>query len=321
MRQLPKARDAFQRAVDLRPNYPAAQAALATLIAGFGEATLAAATIEAALKASPDNAELHNVAGWTMQLQWRVEDAIAHYRRSDELNPAACIAGSNALLALHYLDQPEPQILFDEHLRWAQRHSVAAEQAPHGGFANNRSPERPLRVAYLSPDFRYHAVAHYLLPIIERHDRTQFEVVCYSGVTAPDGWTHAFRKMNVIWRDMAAMSDEQLARQIRADVIDIAIDCSGHTSGHRLLALARRPAPVQVTFLGYPDTTGMTAIDYRITDAIADPPGESDRLNTEQLVRLAPTAWCFAAPAMRPPARLRENRGRFDLVRLPRSRN
>src|SRR6185437_9032386 len=200
MRQLPEARDAFPRAVDLRPNYPAAQAALATLIAGFGEATLAAATVEAALQASPNNAELHNVAGWTMQLQWRVEDAIAHYRRADELNPAACIAGSNALLALHYLDQPDPQILFDEHLKWAQRHSVAIEQAPHADYANNRSPERPHRVAYLSPDFRYHAVAHYLLPIVERHDRREFEVVCYSGVTAPDGWTQAFRQMNVIWR-------------------------------------------------------------------------------------------------------------------------
>lgn len=290
---------ALERAIALRPSYSDAQAQLATLLNSMGEATAAATTIESALRLDPNHAELHTVAGLVLQWQGRSAEAIAHHRRAAELNPRDPVAGSHLLYALHDLDQPDPKAVFEEHRAWARRHAdPLASLSP--SLPSMDTSKRRLKIAYLSQDFRYHSVAHFLRPILQHHDREQFEIVCYSSVAIPDDWTQEFQRMNVLWREVTRLSDAQLAEQIRADGIDIAVDCSGHTSGNRLLALARRPAPVQVSFLGYPNTTGMSAIDYRITDALADPPGDADALHTEKLIRLDPTAWCYAAPADAP---------------------
>lgn len=299
-RRMAEAFHALMKATELRPNYPEATSALAMLMGGFGGSTQAMETIEKALAASPKNADLHNAAGYVLHGDGRLGEAIPHYRRAFELNPHLWAAGSNMLLAMHYLDDADPKVLCEEHVAWGKRHATAVSSASRPQHRNNREENRPLRLAYISPDFRYHSVAHFLRPIIERHDRQQFDIVCYSGVAVPDAWTQAFQQMGVTWRDSSRWNDARLAGQIHADAVDIAIDCSGHTSAHRLLALAHRPAPVQVTFLGYPNTTGVGAIDYRITDSIADPPGEADALYVEKLVRLDPTAWCYAAPGDAP---------------------
>ena len=300
-KRMHEALPALIRAVELHPNDPTAARELATLLTGFGQATQAMETIEKAMKFSPASADLHNVAGSVLHRAGQIPEAIEQFRRAIELNPHLILAASNVLLAMHSLDDMSPQALFDEHLAWARRYAPPLPQESRFVHANPRVENRPLRIGYISADFRYHSVAHFLRNIIAQHDRTQFEIVCYSSVVAPDAWTIDFQKMNVTWRDTARGNDAQLAAQIQADAIDIAVDCAGHSSGHRLVALTRRPAPVQVTFLGYPSTTGLEAIDYRITDAIADPPGESDRLNVEKLVRLEPTAWCYAAAKDAPP--------------------
>ncbi len=298
-KRMSDALDAIWKAVELQPHYPEAAGALAMMLGGFGEATLALETVEKALKTSPRNADLHIAAGLVYHGQGRHRRSHRALRQAAaaESAPDLWVAGSNKLLAMHDIDQPDPRKVFEQHVAWAQKHADPLTREAKFVHSNHRIEDRPLRIGYISPDFRYHSVAHFLRPIIELHDRRQFEVVCYSGVAAPDPWTLAFQEMNVIWRDVHRMPDLQLAEQINADAIDIAVDCSGHTSAHRLMALAYKPAPVQTTFLGYPNTTGMAAMDYRITDAIADPPGESDALYIEKLIRLNPTAWCYAAPA------------------------
>src|SRR5262249_14340230 len=153
------------------------------------------------------------------------------------------VAHSNLLFTLHDVDQPNPRAVFDEHLSWAKQHAPAPMFTSHD---NTRDEIRPLRIAYISQDFRYHAGAHFLRRILEQHDRKSFQIFCYSNVAAPDAWTAHFQAMNVTWRDVLSLNDVELAQQLRADGIDIAVDLSGHTAGHRLQALALEPVPVQV---------------------------------------------------------------------------
>ncbi len=164
---------------------------------------------------------------------------------------------------------------------------------PHTG---DRDPRRRLRIGYVSPDFKQHAVGTMALPLLACHNREEFEVSCYAQAREPDAMTERFRGHADHWRSTVGLCDEQLADLIRQDQIDILVDLAGHTAGGRLLVFARKPAPVQMTWLGYPNTTGVCTIDYRITDAHADPPGSGAALGVEQLVRLPRTNWVYQPP-------------------------
>jgi predicted O-linked N-acetylglucosamine transferase (SPINDLY family) len=171
---------------------------------------------------------------------------------------------------------------------------------PH---ANSLDPNRRLRVGYVSPDFRRHSVAYFLEPLLAAHDKSGFEIFCYAHDHKPDDdVTARLRGYADHWRSVAAMPDHDLAQLIRADGIDILIDLAGHIEHNRLLAFARKPAPVQASYLGYPDTTGLRAIDFRLTDALADPPGDADDRYAEHLIRLPGCAWCYRPDEHAPPA-------------------
>ena len=170
-------------------------------------------------------------------------------------------------------------------------------------FANVRSGGRRLRVGYVSADFRQHPVASFLEPLLTAHDRERVEIFCYAEVRKPDDVTHRFQAMADHWRFTVGMPDEAVAAQVMADGIDILVDLAGHTGGNRLRVFAHRPAPVQVTWLGYPHSTGLTTIDYRIVDAITDPTGDVVRSAGEKLVRLADTFICYSSPANAPSPR------------------
>ena len=187
--------------------------------------------------------------------------------------------------------------MYAAHRDWAQRHAEPLTRLapPH---VNERSPDRRLRVGYVSPDFREHPDPRFFGPLLRHHDRAEVEVYCYADVPRPDGVTARLRQSAVRdpadrWRDVSCWSDEQLASAIRRDRVDILVDLAGHTGNRRLGVFARKPAPVQVAYVGYPDTTGMSAMDYRLTDSLHDPPGEADALHTEKLVRLDPCCWCY----------------------------
>jgi predicted O-linked N-acetylglucosamine transferase (SPINDLY family) len=161
--------------------------------------------------------------------------------------------------------------------------------------ATPASEDRPLRIGYISPDFRRHPVAIFLEPLLRHHDHSRFTIACYANVDRPDDTTARLKPLADIWRDIAGRSDDEVAEQIRADKIDILIDLAGHTVDNRLLVLARKPAPIQATWLGYPNTTGLAAIDYRITDLWSDPIG-AEPFYAEKLVRLPDAFFVYQPP-------------------------
>jgi predicted O-linked N-acetylglucosamine transferase (SPINDLY family)/GT2 family glycosyltransferase len=223
-------------------------------------------------------------------------EAGAVFDEALRLAPDDAVAHATAVGALHFDPARTPAEVRAAHEAWADRHAPLRAVLPHD---NSPEPERRLRIGYLSPDFRNHAVAFFLGPVLAAHDPESFEVFCYAEVLAPDAVTGWLRARSRHWRTTVGLSDDELARQIRNDRIDLLVDLGGHTAGSRLRALAARPAPVQVSWLGYPGTTGMAAIDYRLSDPVADPPG-SEQDYTERLIRL-PGCFCCYQPAARQP--------------------
>jgi predicted O-linked N-acetylglucosamine transferase (SPINDLY family) len=156
-------------------------------------------------------------------------------------------------------------------------------------------------VGYVSIDFRRHSVAYFLEPILAAHNRESFEVFCYADVPVPDDATERLRRHANHWREIGGRSDAEIAELVRNDGIDILVDLVGHTASRLLRVFARKPAPIQISYLGYPGTTGLSSIDYRLTDALTDPVGITERHHTEKLVRLEDSAWCYRPPAEAPP--------------------
>ena len=184
---------------------------------------------------------------------------------------------SNHLLYLHYDPDISPEQLFREHQQYGAQFPPV--KAPHWPSAAK------IRIGYVSGDFKSHACACFLLPLLEAHDRSQFDVFCYATKThGADHITERFKALST-WRSIDGVSDHDAHSMIAADRIDVLVDCSGHSSGKRLSLFAMRPAPVAATFLGYPDTTGLSQIDYRLTDAVADPVEEGNVFATEHLIR------------------------------------
>jgi predicted O-linked N-acetylglucosamine transferase (SPINDLY family) len=212
------------------------------------------------------------------------------------LRPDLSELHSNLLLTLHYHPGYSPADLEREHRAWAERHvaPLKAHRRPH---ENDPEPNRRLRVGYVSGDFREHPVARFALPLFREHDRSEIELFAYSDVTTPDAVTGLVRERVDRWRDVALLGDDQLAEAIRADGIDILMDLAAHSGHNRLLTFARKPAPVQVTYLAYCSTTGVDAIDYRVTDRFLDPPAES-RHYTETSLHLPHCYWCYSAPPL-----------------------
>lgn len=255
-----------------------------------------------AVELNPLNATAHFNLADTMQNQSRLEEAIQSCRDGLVLRPSNAVAHSNLLLHLQYSLRITPQEMFDEHLRFAKQFEdpLKASRVKH---VNSREPEKRLRVGYVSADFRNHAVASFIAPILQHHDAEQVDVHCYHNHGVQDSVTERLMSFVPHWIPCFDMSDEQLADRIRADGIDILIDLSGHTSGNRLLMLARKPAPLQVSWIGYPGTTGLDAMDYFVAERFWLPVGELDDQFSEKLVRLPATSTFmphFDAPDVNP---------------------
>jgi predicted O-linked N-acetylglucosamine transferase (SPINDLY family)/predicted SAM-dependent methyltransferase len=256
----------------------------------------ARAIFEEIRESFPNTSELHFNLGGIYREYGRSNDAIAAYRRALELKPGHAPTFSNYVLELNMGPELSAEEIFAEHRRFGE-HFARHYSAP----VADRAWPRRLRIGYVSPDFRNHVVSFFMEPVLAHHDHARFEIFCYDTQRQKDRVTQMLRPLADHWIDSEDLPDAQLAERIRADRIDILVDLSGHTADNRLLVFAEKPAPIQVTYLGYPNTTGLTTVDYRITDAIADPPGESDRLNTERLVRLPGSHFCFRPGPDAPP--------------------
>jgi protein O-GlcNAc transferase len=279
------ARAAYEEALRLKPGMPSALCNLGDLHKGAGELSRAVERFVAALKSDPSSAEAWNNLGETLKEMGRIEESISIFQKGLEAHPNHALMHSNLLLALHYTPGVPPETVFKAHKEWSRRH--ADPLLPAGKrHANLRDPERRLRVGYVSPDLCAHSVAFFAEPLIREHDRSRFEVFCYHTAARTDAFTERLKEMANGWRSLVGVDDARAAAAIEADGIDILVDLAGHTANNRLPLFARKPAPVQVSWLGYPDTTGMGAIDYRLSDAITEPEGIADRLSAERIVRL-----------------------------------
>ncbi len=225
-------------------------------------------------------------------------EASAAYKKAQDLDPSDVNAHSNYLQCQTYLPDLSPEAVFASHRRFSQL--FEAPLLPHKPHANSKDPKRRLRIGYVSPDFRTHSVAYFIEPLLTHHDRTNFEVVGIQSHTWRDQKTDSIQSLCDQWIDAGSMSDESLAECIRAEGIDIAVDLICHSQGMRLLSFARKPAPVQITMIGMQQTTGLESMDYRVTDAMMDPPGTSERFHSETLMRL-PLAFSFQPPDASPP--------------------
>ncbi len=234
----------------------------------------------------------HNNLGGVLQMQGQLRPAMQAYRHALKLAPEQFYIRSNYLTCLNYDDEAVPEEVFEQHRQFSEL--LARQSAgPNAIRITRPDPERPLRIGYVSADLRYHSVAFFIAPILEQHDREHFEVTCYANVANPDDNTQRLTSLCDNWRDISRLSDAEVAVQIRRDAIDILVDLSGHTVGNRLPVFAERAAPIQAAYLGYPNTTGLESIDYRLTDALTDPPGRCDRLHSEELIRLDDGFLCF----------------------------
>jgi predicted O-linked N-acetylglucosamine transferase (SPINDLY family) len=290
-------------ALELRPDWPEYMNNLAVALEDLGRVDEATEVLQRAARLTPPLAHVENNLAKRLTAAGRIEEALAHFRRGTELAPDDANIYGNMLLAMHYRPEIEPREMFEEHLNWARRFAKPQAEVD-ASYPNDRSPDRRLRIGYVSPDFAAHSVADFLEPILERHDHQHFEIHCYADVHRPDPYTRRLRQHADVWTDIAHVKDDRVAEIIRGHQIDILVDLAGHTARNRMPVFALRPAPVQVTYLGYPDTTGQSAIAWRITDAIADPPGMTEAFHTETLLRLPRTFLCYRpfpdAPAVGP---------------------
>lgn len=250
-----------------------------------------------ALAADPRFALGHFGRAQALHQADRVPEAVEAYGKFLALEPQNHEARSYRLMALHNLDSISREDLFAEHVAYGR---AVGEPAP-ATFAQAPEPGRRLRLAILSPDLRTHSCAYFLEPLLQHLDRSQFDLYLYHDHFREDAVSARLKALATVWRNFIGQPMPTVEKTIRADAPDILIDLAGHTGmTNRLPLLARRVAPVQVTYLGYPNTTGVPAMDYRFTDGIADPDGDADRFATEKLVRFAPTAWTYAPPADAP---------------------
>ena len=289
---LAEAEFCFRQALAFKANFVEAYNNLGVVLTEQGQHAEAIAALEAALRINAEFAEAHNNLGNVYKNQARLNEALQCFTRALELRADYSGAHSNVLFTLNFVDGISPAEIFTRHREFNTRHAArfAAAMPPP---ANSKDPTRRLRIGYLSPDFRAHACAFFVEPIFKHHNRSAVEVYAYAEVVHPDAVTRRLQGLVETWRSTVGLNDEQVAALIRADEIDIVIDLAGHTANGRLLALARKPAPIQITYLGYPATTGLDVIDYRLTDAVTEPVGTTEAFYTEELLRLPHSLWCY----------------------------
>ncbi len=292
VRQFAEAVEAFRNAIRLRPDYTGAFCNMGLSLRELRRMDEAIAATRAAIRIDPGFALAHNNLGDTLKESGDIAQAIVSYRRATELAPDNPAMHSNLVYARLFDPGASATSIREECGCWNQRHAEPLKKLvrPHVPSPN---AGRRLRIGYVSPDLRDHVIGRNLAPLFEHSDRGRFEIFCYADVRRPDWLTHRLRRDAEHWRSIIGLTDQQVAELIRGDGIDILVDLSLHLAHNRLLVFARKPAPLQVTFAGYPGTTGLEAMDFRLTDPHLDPPESSDAAYSEKSIRLANSFWCY----------------------------
>jgi len=314
-RQWDEAQDAFRRAMELQPGNAVALCNLALATRQRGRLDEAIELYRQAIAADPKSAEVYNALGSALREAGRISEAVAEFRIATELAPASNEIASNFLYALYFDPQTSPEQILRDHQLWAARAARGKGDVPllkrgTSPFPSTSGVPLPrsmhaggqrLRIGYVSPDLRHHVVGFFMEPILEHHDRKAFAIHCYTDVAEPDEVRGRLRSHADTWRDTARLTDQQLAQQICDDGIDILVDLTLHMRGNRLGVFAMKPAPVQITHLDYCGTSGLSQMDWCMSDWEMSPPGLNEQFFTEELLRLPDSYWCYR-PSLTGPA-------------------
>ena len=318
----------YEEALRLRPDFAAALANLGSTVRIAGHVKDAIKILSRAIELAPDMPEALNNLGIAQKEDGQIDESIATYLRCLSIRPAmhdtmnnlgnaykdcgnvhdaaACYGRSlvigvgepgvhsNLTYTLQFHPGYDDESLFREQRRWNELHAAPLKKfiRPHD---NDRSPDRKLRIGYVSPYFYHQAESFFVSPLLENHDRAQVEVHCYASVIRPDQMTRRQKAAAEVWHDVLGMRDADLAEQIRRDGIDVLIDLAMHMAHNRMICFAHKPAPVQAAWLAYPGGTGLDAMDYRITDAYMDPLDKTTAHYRENSYRVA-DCWCCYDP-------------------------
>jgi len=259
-----------------------------------GQLRLACSFFRDTVACVPNHTKAYRTLGNALRLLGELDEAVEAYRAAIGIQPNRGVH-SRLLLALNFSPSASPEAIAEEHRHWGALYFPAPIEREFSPDKLRDDKER-LTIGYASPDFRSHPVAYFIQPILATHDRTRFRIISYATARGEDGVTRRIKGMVDQWREVAGSSAEQLAQTILEDDVDILVDLAGHTSGNRLDVFSHRAAPVQATYLGYPNTTGLRSIDYRITDGFTDPVGVAERWHSERLFRLDPGFLTFEPP-------------------------
>ncbi|MBF0195352.1 MAG: tetratricopeptide repeat protein [Magnetococcales bacterium] len=274
--------ECYQKAVTLKPDYSEAYNNLGNALQELGRLDEAVTNFQKAIDFNLNYSDAYNNLGNALKEQGKLAQGIASFKKAIAINPNFADAHSNMLFCMNYGNY-DSQSLFDEHKIWGEKY--AANLPTFTNKQTDKSEEK-LRIGFVSADFRQHSVSFFLEALFSSYNKQKLEFFCYSNSHKEDAVTAIFKNLVDGWQKIIGCSDKQVVEIIKEDNIDILVDLSGHTQNHRLKVFAMKPAPIQVTWLGYPNTTGLTTVDYRFTDSIADPTGISDQLHTEKLIRL-----------------------------------
>jgi predicted O-linked N-acetylglucosamine transferase (SPINDLY family) len=282
----------FETALAIKPDSPEIYNNLGNAYKGLTRYQDALGAYEKALLANPQDPDVLNNIGNIFLNTGRIDAAVSYYKKAIQINSDSAIAQSNLLLCLNCLYGIQEAEIYIAHKTWGLRfeQSKSSQIRPH---QNSRDVNRRLRVGYLSPDFRMHSVAFFIESVFSAHLRDEFQIYAYDNAVFQDDKSRRLMEQVDTWRKIAGMDDDQVVKLVRDDKIDILVDLAGHTENNRMGVFAMTAAPVQVSYLGYPNTTGLSAVNYRITDEICDPTGASESFYTEKLVRLPSCFLCY----------------------------
>ena len=291
--------DCCNKALAMRPEFAAAYNVLGNIHYVGGRLDQSLEAYQNAAKFSPDSAVAVDNHAMVLMDAGRLDETIAVYRDALQRRSDPGLAG-NLLYRLHFHPAYDRKRLFEEHTRWRQTYAepLKSQIGPH---TNDRSPQRRLRIGYCTAGLGNHPQGRLLLPLISNHDRQQFEIVCYCAAPREDHVTQAISRRVDLWRPTTGMNEAQVAQLVVQDRIDILVDLSLHAVAGHILTFAFKPAPIQVTYLGYCSTTGLDTIDYRLSDRFLDPSDRGDEYYSERTVRLTNSFWCYPMPPEAPP--------------------
>lgn len=288
----------YQRALELSPNSVPVLISMGDFYAQYRNGRDAIPYLEKALSLSKNPADARSRLGSAYLSAGFPADAVPILLEVVKQHPENSDAFDSLILAAAYLQDADEKEIYQLHLQWAKHHG---ERWYPQSMPSCQMHSGALRVGFVSPDFRNHSVTRFMTPLLRHIADSGCEVICYSDIKQKNTYTRVLETFEAVhWVYSYTLTDEALANRIRSDRVDVLVDLAGHTGNNRLQVFARKPAPVQVSWLGYPNTTGLATMDYRLSDGIADPVGESDTLSTEKIIRMADGFHCFEPPLALP---------------------